>query len=168
MTVFDYVVCVIFFVSVILGITRGFVCEVLSIAGWVAAFVVAGAYTSYFVQFLPDAVVGETLRFLVTFVLVFLTVLVNTALLTMLLTALIKNIGLGFIDRLFGSLFGFLRALIIVTVIVIIAGLTKIPTQSFLQQAYFSMPLEMVASRVVTWLPEDLAKHINFDRKESY
>ncbi|HQU98791.1 MAG TPA: CvpA family protein [Nitrosomonas sp.] len=168
MTVFDYVVCAIFVVSIVLSIIRGLVREVLSIAGWIAAFIVAGAYTSFFVKFLPDAVVGETLRFLVTFVLVFLTVLVNTALLTMLLTALIKNIGLGFIDRLFGSVFGFLRALIIATVIVLMAGLTTIPSQSFWQQAVFSKPLELVAKQVLLWLPEDLAKHISFDKKESY
>lgn len=86
----------------------------------------------------------------------------------MLLTALIKNIGLGFIDRLFGSVFGFLRALIIATVIVLMAGLTTIPSQSFWQQAVFSKPLELVAKQVLLWLPEDLAKHISFDKKESY
>lgn len=53
MTVFDYVVCAIFVVSIVLSIIRGLVREVLSIAGWIAAFIVAGAYTSFFVKFLP-------------------------------------------------------------------------------------------------------------------
>lgn len=167
MTVFDYVVAGIFLVSVVLSIFRGFVRETLSIAGWVIAFIVASAYSPFFEQFLPSEVVGETLRFSVAFVLTFLAVLLITALAIMLLTALIKGIGLGFIDRLLGSIFGFLRALIIVTVIVLIAGLTTIPHQSFWQQAIFSRPLETVALQVLPWLPEDLSKRISFERKES-
>lgn len=167
MTVFDYVVASIFVVSVVLSILRGFVRETLSIAGWVIAFIAASAYSSFFEQFLPAEVTGETLRFSVAFVLTFLSVLLITALAIMLLTALIKGIGLGFIDRLLGSIFGFLRALIIVTVIVLIAGLTTIPHQSFWQQAMFSRSLETVAIQVLPWLPEDLSKRISFERKES-
>lgn len=167
LTVFDYVVAGIFLVSIILSILRGFVRETLSIAGWVVAFIVASAYSSFFEQFLPIEIVGETLRFSVAFVLTFIAVLLVTALAIMLLTALIKGIGLGFIDRLLGSIFGFLRALIIVTVIVLIAGLTTIPHQSFWQQAMLSRPLESVALQVLPWLPEDLSKRISYERKEN-
>lgn len=48
MTVFDYVVFGIFLVSIVLSIVRGFVRETLSIAGWIIAFIAAGAYASYF------------------------------------------------------------------------------------------------------------------------
>ncbi len=167
MTVFDYIVAAIFLVSISLSIMRGFVRETLSIAGWIVAFIIAGAYTSYFEQFLPAEITGETLRFSIAFVLTFLLILLMTALLTMLLSALIKGVGLGFIDRLLGSVFGFLRALIIVTLMVLLAGLTAIPKQSFWQQAALSQPMEAVAMQVLPWLPDDLSKHINYDRKES-
>lgn len=167
MTAFDYVVLSIFLVSIILSIFRGFVRESLAIAGWVVAFIVASAYTSFFEQFLPIEIAGETLRFFITFVLTFLAVLLVTALITMLLTAFIKGIGLGFIDRFLGSIFGFLRALIIVTLLVLIAGLTTIPNQIFWQQAVLSKPLESIALQVLPWLPNDVSKHINYERKES-
>ena len=167
MTVFDYIVLGIFLVSIVLSIIRGFVRETLSIAGWIVAFIIAGAYTSYFEQFLPAEITGETLRFSIAFVLAFLSVLLMTALVTMLLSALIKGIGLGFIDRLLGSVFGFLRALIIVTLIVLIAGLTTIPNQVFWQQAVLSRPLEAIAVQVLPWLPNDLSKRISYERKEN-
>lgn len=153
--------------SIALSILRGFVRETLSIAGWVVAFIAAGAYSPFFEQFLPAEVTGETLRFSIAFVLTFISVLLITALAIMLLTALIKGIGLGFIDRLLGSIFGFLRALAIVTVIVLIAGLTTIPQQSFWQQALLSRPLETVAAQTLPWLPEDLSKRISYTSKES-
>lgn len=167
MTVFDYVVSGIFLVSIVLSIFRGFVREALSIAGWVVAFIVASAYSSLFEQFLPAEITGETLRISIAFVLTFLAVLLITALAIMLLTTLIKGIGLGFIDRLFGSVFGFLRALAIVTLLVLIAGLTTIPNQLFWQQAVLSRPLEAIAVQVLPWLPNDLSKRISYERKEN-
>ncbi|HLP80805.1 MAG TPA: CvpA family protein [Nitrosomonas sp.] len=166
MTVFDYIVCGIFLVSIALSILRGLVRETLSIAGWVIAFIIAGAYASYFEPFIPAEITGETLRISIAFVLAFLSVLLMTALLTMLLTTLIKGIGLGFVDRLLGSVFGFLRALIIVTLIVLIAGLTTLPNQVFWRQAALSRPLEAVAAQVLPWLPDDLSKRISYERKE--
>ncbi|MBS0423470.1 MAG: CvpA family protein [Proteobacteria bacterium] len=167
MTALDYVVSGIFLISVILSIYRGFVREALSIAGWVVAFIVASAYASFFEQFLPAEIAGETLRISIAFVLTFLSVLLITALATMLLTTLIKGIGLGFIDRLFGSIFGLLRALVIVTLLTLIAGLTTIPNQVFWQHAVLSRPLEAIAIQVLPWLPTDLSKRISFERKEN-
>jgi membrane protein required for colicin V production len=43
-TVFDYVVLFILVSSVIISTMRGVVKEILSLAGWVAAFVVANAF----------------------------------------------------------------------------------------------------------------------------
>jgi len=168
MTVFDYVVSVIFLVSIVLSILRGFVREGLSIAGWIVAFIAASSYSSLTEQFLPGEIVGETLRYAIAFVVTFLAVLLITALATMLLSALIKGIGLGFIDRLLGSVFGFIRALAIVILLVLMAGLTTIPNQVFWHQALLSGPLESIATQVLPWLPDDLSKRISFERKENF
>jgi len=85
----------------------------------------------------------------------------------MLLSVLIKGIGLGFIDRLLGSVFGFIRALVIVMLLVLIAGLTTIPNQVFWQQAALSRPLEAIAMQVLPWLPNDLSKRISYEKKRS-
>ncbi len=167
MTVFDYVVSGIFIVSVILSILRGFVREGLSIAGWIVAFIAASSYASVMERFLPVEIVGETLRNAIAFVVTFLAVLLITALATMLLSALIKGIGLGFIDRLLGSVFGFIRALVIVILLVLMAGLTTIPSQGFWHQAALSRPLEAIAIQVLPWLPDDLSKRISYDRKDN-
>jgi len=167
MTIFDYVVLSIFIVSIVLSIIRGFVREALSIAGWIIAFIAAGAYASYLEPFMPSAIGGESLRILIAFILVFLAALLITALITMVLSALIKGVGLGFIDRLLGSVFGFLRAFVIVMLLVLIAGLTAIPKQPFWQQAVLSRSLEVVAMQITHWLPNDLSKWISYEREEN-
>ena len=46
MTIFDYIVLIILGLSILVGVMRGLLREVLSIAGWVAAFLVAKFYTA--------------------------------------------------------------------------------------------------------------------------
>ncbi|SEQ77336.1 membrane protein required for colicin V production [Nitrosomonas sp. Nm51] len=167
MTVFDYIVLGIFFISIILSIIRGLVREVLSIAGWVIAFIAASAYAYDFEPYIPSEIDGESLRVIAAFIAVFIVTLVVTVLITMLLNALIKNIGLGFIDRTLGAFFGFARAFIIVLVMVLIAGLTALPQQPMWRHAVLSPALEIVALEVLPWLPDDLSKRISYEKKSS-
>ena len=50
----------------------------------------------------------------------------------------------------------------VVTVIVLLAGLTALPTTPAWRQAMTSAPLEALANTVKVWLPSDLSKHINY------
>lgn len=168
MTIFDYVVLGIIFVSVLLSIIRGFVRESLSLAGWIVALVVAGSFAVQFEPMLPAEIGGEGLRLLAAFIVLFLSVLIVAVLITKLLSALIKSVGLGFIDRFLGAAFGFLRGLVVVTILILIAGLTALPQQSFWHQALLSQPLENVAMKVMPWLPKDISKRIDFEENENY
>ena len=75
MTILDYVVLGIIFVSILVSIMRGFVREILSLAGWVIAFILAGSFAGQFEPMLPSSVTGESLRILIAFVVVFISVL---------------------------------------------------------------------------------------------
>ena len=165
MTILDYVVLAIFFISIVLSLIRGIVREVLSIAGWIFAFIAASTYASDFEPLVPSEI-GGSLRIVAAFLIVFIATLIVAVLVTMLLNALIKNVGLGFIDRILGAFFGFARALIIVLVLVLIAGLTAFPQQPLWQQAVLREPMELMAKQAMPWLPEDLAKYISYDKAE--
>jgi len=167
MTIFDFVVIGIIGVSIVLSIMRGLVREVLSIAGWVIAFVAASSYAADFEPMLPSEISGESLRMIVSFVALFISTLLVSGLLTMLVSALIKGVGLGFVDRITGAVFGFIRGLAIVLVLVLMAGLTTVPQKSFWQQAQLSGTIEAMAIYVKRWLPNDLSKRISYDNNES-
>ena len=80
----------------------------------------------------------------------------------MALSGLIKTVGLGFADRALGAVFGFVRGLAIVLIAVLLAGLTALPRQPEWKEAVFSEPLVTLANWVKVWLPDELAKHINY------
>ena len=119
LTGFDYGVLAILGISILLSVARGVVREILSLASWIVAFMVANSFAAVFAPMLPSGIGGESLRILLAFAALFLTTLLAMGLITMLISALVKTVGLGFADRFFGSLFGFIRGLLVVLVVVL-------------------------------------------------
>jgi membrane protein required for colicin V production len=162
MTIFDFVVLIIFVVSVLLSIVRGIVRESLSLAGWVVAYMAAKIFAKDFMTVLPLSITDESLRMVISFVAVFLAVLIVMSMMTMLASALIRTVGLGSADRLLGALFGFARGLLVVLLLVLSAGLTTLPQEPFWQKALLSKPLETGVIMIMPWLPRGLSRRINY------
>jgi len=163
MTIFDYAVLTIIGLSVIFSVMRGAVREVLAIAGWVAAFYVARTYTSELLPMMPADIPSESLRIVAAFLVLFLATLLLTTLLAIAISAVFKKVGLGWLNRLLGALFGMLRGLLIVCVVVFLAGLTDIPKDARWRNAMFSAPIEALVVNMLPWVPEGIAKHVKYD-----
>jgi membrane protein required for colicin V production len=163
MTSFDYAVLAIVGLSVLLSIMRGFVREVLALASWVIAFFVAKIYMLELVPLLPDAIPNESLRMLAAFLILFLATLLICTLLAIVLSQIFKKIGLGWLDRVIGGMFGLVRGIVIVTVLVFLAGFTSAPKDMRWRNAMFSAPLEYVVISLLPWFPSAIAKHIKYD-----
>ena len=134
MTAFDYAVLAIVGVSVLLSLMRGFLREVLALASWVAAFFVAKLYTVQLAPLLPEAIPTQSMRLLAAFVILFLGTLLIASLLSIALSGLFKKIGMGWLDRWLGALFGLARGVLIVTILVLLGGLTSSATGRTLAQ----------------------------------
>lgn len=164
MTAFDYCVLAILCISVVLSFVRGVVRELVSLAGWIVAFMVANAFAAQFAPMLPSFITGESLRMLLAFAALFLATLLVMGLTAMAASALTKTAGLGLADRFLGSVFGLVRGLLVVLSIVLAAGLTALPQEPFWRKAMLSGPLEMAVMMAIPLLPQDLSRHINFVR----
>lgn len=163
MTWIDYAVLAIIGISVLLSIIHGFVRELLALASWIVAFVVAQTFATHVAPLLPTALSNPSLRLLVGFLCVFLAVLMVMTLVAFLVSKLIKSAGLGVADRMLGAVFGLVRGLVIVMVAVLLAGLTSLPRQPAWRHAMVSAPLVVVANVIKGWLPYELSKHINYE-----
>jgi len=131
--------------------------------GWVLAFYVARTYAIQVVPLLPYDIPSEKLKMLAAFIIVFLAVLLITSLIAIALSGLLKEIGLGWLNRLLGGVFGFLRGLLIVTVLMILAGMTQLPKDERWTNAMFSAPLEALVKTVLVWLPKSITQHVSFE-----
>ncbi len=162
MTLFDYLTLFVLVASVIISTMRGVVREVLSLASWVAAFVVANMYGETLAQWLPAVVPGALTRLIIAFIVLFIGTRLLMGLLIMMCESLIKAGGLSFLDRSLGSLFGFARGMLIVLIAVILCGMTAIPQQPFWKDAMLSPLAEEAARSVKPFLPEEFSRHVQF------
>ena len=162
MTIFDYLVLFILISSVVISTLRGLVKEILSLVGWVAAFVVANAFGAKLAPMLPSVIPGETVKLIVAFIALFLGVRVLMGLLSLAIGALITATGLSLADRGLGGLFGLGRGIVIVLAGVILCGMTSIPQQAFWKDALLSPMAETGARTVKPFLPAALAQHVQY------
>jgi membrane protein required for colicin V production len=163
MTSFDYTVFIIIGISIIVSMMRGAVREVLAIAGWLVAIYVAKTYATQLIPLLPADIPSEALKILAAYVIVFFGVLLVASLLIIALSSLIKKIGLNWLNRGLGAVFGFARGLLIVCVLVFLAGLTSLPKDARWTNAMFSSPLEALVKNILPYVPQVVAKHVKYN-----
>jgi membrane protein required for colicin V production len=161
-TVFDFLVLFVLICSIVISTFRGLVKEVLSLVSWIAAFVVANAYSEDLATMLPDMISGNMMRLIAAFLALFLGVRLLMGLLSLAVEAMVKAGGLTVADRGLGGLFGLGRGIVIVLSVVLLCGMTSVPQQAFWKEALFSPLAETAALTVKPFLPGDVARHVNF------
>ncbi|MDR3322831.1 MAG: CvpA family protein [Zoogloeaceae bacterium] len=162
MTFFDYGVLAIVGASLLLGVWRGVVGELLALAAWILAFFAARWLGPEIGQALFSSIADTTLRLMAGYVAVFVGVLVLMALGRLAVSSMIRALGLTLSDRLLGLFFGLARGLVIVLILVTIGGMTRLPQQSWWAEAQLAPPLETAVLALRPWLPADIAKRIKF------
>lgn len=160
MTEFDFAILTILLVSLLLGLWRGLVYEVLSLAGWPIAFVLSKLFANSIVPLLPMQ--QEAARIAAAYIAVFVAALIVWSVLVWLFARLVKAIGLGWLDSVMGGLFGVLRGGLVILALVWLAGLTHIPDQPFWHSAHTSKTAEDVALLTKSWLPDNIAQRIRY------
>lgn len=163
MTWFDIAALIIIGLSVLLGILRGFFKEVMALASWVIAFVLARQFANAAAEFLPASIPTPGLRYAAGFVIVLLGALLVLWLLTYFVSQLLKATGLSVANRTVGAMFGLVRGALIVLVGVLLAGLTEVPKDAGWRNAWLSQPFQAVAIAVKAWLPDSIKTRIKYD-----
>lgn len=162
MTWFDYTVIAVIVLSALLGWWRGLVYEVLSLLGWVVAGIVARLFAAQAAPYMPAALGVEAARTAAAFAALFIFTLIIGGIVAWTLSKLVKWVGLGWLDGLLGGLFGVLRGALVVLVLVLLAGLTRLPKEPSWHNAMLGKTLEHAALTAKGWLPESVAQRVTF------
>lgn len=162
MTIFDYIVLAIVGFSLLFGLWRGVVGEVIALLAWALAAFAAVEFGVIVGQRVFDGVADPSMRTLAGCVLIVVGVLVAMALVRMAVRSMIQALGLSVSDRLLGMLFGIARGVLVALVLVALGGMTAAPQQGWWRQATLAPALEIAVLTLRPWLPEELAKRIKF------
>tara|TARA_R110000787_G_scaffold261389_1_gene366756 strand:- start:817 stop:1335 length:519 start_codon:yes stop_codon:yes gene_type:complete len=156
----DWVVVAIVALSTLLSLLRGFTREALSLLGWIAAFVIAYVFAGELASRMTGLVSNITARYIAAWLLLLVGVLLVTGLLSMLMAQMVRATGLGTLDRLLGTIFGFARGVIIVLVLVfLIRELLPPRDQVWLYEAHLMPQIDAL----LNWAMQMLGQ-LNSDR----
>jgi len=159
----DWTILAIIGISVLVSLLRGFVREALSLAAWVAAFWVAIAFSGPVAGFFQPWIELPSARLAIGFGLLFLVVLGIGGLVNFLAGKLVDKTGLSGTDRMVGMLFGGVRGLALVTVAVMLAGMTPLTRDPWWHESRLIPAFERVADWAGQFLPETVAGEIGYD-----
>lgn len=162
MTVFDFIILGLLVVSAAVGAWRGLVSEVIALVAWIVALVAAWLYVGEVALMLDGHIDDPLWRHVAGFALIFVGILLLASALRFLIREMLRMLGLGPVDRLFGSFFGIARGIAIAMVLVLLGGLAGMASEPWWRDALLSPPLESAVIAVKPWLPEAVAERIRF------
>lgn len=157
----DFVIIGIIALSAIISVVRGFVKEVLSLVAWVLAFWVALTFSPHLSVFLSAYIATPSVSLFTAFAVLFVVTLILAALVNHLIAALVEKTGLSGTDRMLGVIFGLLRGVAIVTLLILLAAATPMPNDLWWQNAMLIEHFEQLAIWAKQFLPVGLAQYIN-------
>ncbi len=159
----DIAILVVLGISVTISLVRGFVRESLSLAGLVAAVAASFYLSQPASQLLEGIVETPSLRLMIAVVVLFVVTLFAVAILNFFVVKLIKVTGLSGTDRMIGVIFGTLRGILVVTVLVVLASMTTLPEDPWWQQSVFLIYFEQLAFISKDYLPSGIAQYIHYN-----
>ncbi|MEO7066353.1 MAG: CvpA family protein [Rhodanobacter sp.] len=156
----DYIIIGVIALSVMVGLLRGLISEVLALAIWVAAFWVAWLLGPSLATHLEHTITLPSARYIVSYGACFVTVLILGALLRFVIGKLIESTGLSGTDRLLGMLFGFARGVFLVALMVFLIGFTSFTRDPWWQQSVLLPQFQHVAAWLGQQVPPSVAEHL--------
>ncbi|HZY19101.1 MAG TPA: CvpA family protein [Ramlibacter sp.] len=126
MAALDWVFLAVLAFSLLLGVLRGLVYEVLSVLSWIVAFVLAQWLAPVVGGWLPMSTSSEPLRYAAGFAAVFVAAVFTGALLAWAVRKLVEAVGLRPVDRVLGGAFGLLRGVVLLLALAVVVNMTPL------------------------------------------
>jgi membrane protein required for colicin V production len=158
----DLAILLVVLVSVVIGLVRGFVTEVLSLAIWIAAVVLSMAFGGRVGELFAASIELPSARIALGWAIVFFGTLIVGAIVQFVVRKIVEGTGISGTDRMLGMVFGFGRGLVIVAAIVLLLGLTPFPRDPWWRESRALPPFERMALELARFLPDAVASHIDF------
>ncbi len=159
---FDIAILSVILLSTLISLIRGFVKESISLATWLIAGFIAMTYYLILSDLLKPYIESPTISQAVAFAILFITSLIVGAIINYMISQLVSKTGLSGTDKLLGMIFGAARGVLIISMIVLFAGLTPMPSEAWWQESNLVPKFMEIAVWIQQWMPQDIAGRFKF------
>jgi membrane protein required for colicin V production len=146
--------------SVVVGLWRGLVFELMSLIGWVVAYIAAQAWSPLLAPHLPLGLPGSALQQGAAFGLSFLAALIAWAILARGVRMLVHATPLTFIDRVLGAGFGLLRGAVLLLAVSTLVAFTPAARSQPWQDSLGAAWLGAALQGLKPVLPDEMSRHL--------
>lgn len=153
----DLAIIAIIGLSVLTGLIRGFVKELIALAVWILAFWLAFHYSQDLDPWLQKYIQDKTARTVTAFILILISTLIAGGIVNAMLSFILKRSGLSGTDRILGMGFGFIRGVFIVALIMVVIQMTSLPHEEYSKESKLYAQFDPL----VNWLSASMPDFIN-------
>ncbi len=146
--------------SLLLGVWRGFLYEVLALGSWVFAFFAARWAAPVVGGWLPMGESSEEVRYAAGFALVFIGAVFIGGMVAWMVKRGVAAIGMRPVDRVFGAVFGVVRGLALLLVVAVVVGMTPAREAPWWRESVGARLLEAALGQLHPLLPEPVSKYV--------
>lgn len=132
----DLLVSAVIAACIVLSAMRGVIAEAGSMVAWVVAFFFAKLFAASFADIAFASFQPRLFALALSFISLFILACLIQKILRSLLTQAVSSVGLGFANRILGGVFGALKGVLIVTLLVMLASKTDLPDTEEWRQSY--------------------------------
>jgi membrane protein required for colicin V production len=155
MSLIDWAIIAVILVSVLVAAAQGFFFEIFSLAGTVVGYLLAAWEYWRLAPWFAPYVKSQSIANIAAFVTIFAFVVVIAKIAGRLSRWAIEEVGLRWVDRVLGGGFGLVRAIVVITVLVM-AVTTFMPESKWLETSELSRYF-LLSARSASWLaPSDV------------
>ena len=147
---FDYFLIIIIALSLLFGLIRGFLREIILLATWVAAFTFATLFSKNLALFFEQYIKTVYLAQVISYLSIFIGVLLIGWLINRIVQALVPQGGFIFSNHILGALFGLVRGLVIALFVIFIISISSYNRSTWFTGSWISATLIQPAK----WLVE--------------
>jgi membrane protein required for colicin V production len=104
-----------------------------------------------------------SIKYVGTFVLIFISVLIISSILIKFLSTFIYKIGLGASNIILGGLFGILRGVIVVYLLIFVIEKTSYTEEPSWQQANSIVLIKLLVEKTFPYLPQDWVNNVKYE-----
>lgn len=166
MNLFDILIIIILLYCVVRGIFRGLLKEMSSLIGVFGGFYAAYTYYSEVGKYLNKWITNPNYINILSFLLIFVCVFLIISILGIIIKYILKIVFLGWVDRVFGAVFGILKGILISSVLLIVFTAFLPDSANILKTSKTSPYLAVVSNKMIKVTPKDLKREYQIKIKD--
>ena len=139
--------------SALVGVLRGAAYELITLGGWLVAFVVAHQFSPWLADKYLQGIGALSLRNGVAWIACFVLSVLVAGLLATVMRLLLRSTGLGLLDRSMGAMFGLLRGVVLLMIAVLAARYTALPQSPMWKTSLLIPPATAAVAELLPLLP---------------